>query len=391
METALTTPPSAPALPQRSRSRVAWSTVLPFALVLAYADGFWMTSLRGAVGAISRTQEPFTSYWRTSSLMVPVFVLAVLAAFAYAAHRFGLEPLPARPVVLTGVLVLSSATLAALLLSVGSAAYDYVLQINQLQVMRDMPGMQDGCGDACFNRQQWMTLDAHARAIAYTGLALLVTNAVVVTWLIALRGGRLTLVGPASRSGARGVPSTRSQDVRLVIAAALLASAVIHVAVVPEHLEEWHAAALFFLLLTGAEVAAATGLFWARGRAGRAGLVGVVVVSAVPLMVWAMSRTVGMPFGPEAGAPEAVGLADCVACLLEAGALVAALLLLRGAKTVVRPPLGAYHRALVVVAVLALGALGVEGAASGWFDGVGDSGRTPTSSHHAHLLSGVPR
>src|SRR4051812_10338129 len=29
---------------------VPWSTVLPIAVVLVYADGFWMTSLQGAVG-----------------------------------------------------------------------------------------------------------------------------------------------------------------------------------------------------------------------------------------------------------------------------------------------------------------------------------------------------
>ena len=45
-----------------ARLTVPWLTVLPFAVVMAYADGFWMTSLRGAVGAIERTDEPFTSW-----------------------------------------------------------------------------------------------------------------------------------------------------------------------------------------------------------------------------------------------------------------------------------------------------------------------------------------
>ena len=50
------------------RLGVPWLTVLPLAAVMAYADGFWMMSLRGAVGAIERTQEPFTSWWRESTL-----------------------------------------------------------------------------------------------------------------------------------------------------------------------------------------------------------------------------------------------------------------------------------------------------------------------------------
>ena len=44
-----------------------WLTVLPLAVVLAFADGFWVTSLRGAVGAIERTQSPFASWLREST------------------------------------------------------------------------------------------------------------------------------------------------------------------------------------------------------------------------------------------------------------------------------------------------------------------------------------
>ena len=37
---------------------VPWRTVLPLAVVLAFADGFWIISLRGAVGALERTESP---------------------------------------------------------------------------------------------------------------------------------------------------------------------------------------------------------------------------------------------------------------------------------------------------------------------------------------------
>ena len=46
----------------RARLRVVpWLSVLPLAVVLAYADGFWIIALRGSVGSIERTQEPFAS------------------------------------------------------------------------------------------------------------------------------------------------------------------------------------------------------------------------------------------------------------------------------------------------------------------------------------------
>jgi hypothetical protein len=339
--------------------------------VLAYADGFWMTSLRGAVGAISRTQEPFTSYWRTSTLTLPVFVLGVLAAVTYALRRFGPALRSRRGLLVTGMLIAGSATLAAVAVSTASAAYDYHLQSGQLAMMQ---GMQNDCGAACQSRQQWMTLSAHGRAIVYTAVALLVTNVVLVAWVVALRGGRLKLVG--SRAGAAA--GSRAGDVRLLLVAGLLASAVIHAAVAPAHLEEWRDAGVFFLVLTGAEVAAA-GASYARPRAG---LPAAVLVSAGPLVVWALSRTAGLPFGPEAGSAEPVGLADCAACLLEVGTLVAALVLLRRKHPAVRPALPAHQRALAVVAVLAVGAIGLGGAASGWLDGVDGFGGAHATNHH---------
>ena len=41
-------------LPGRLRA-VPWLTVVPLAVALAYADGFWLVSLRGAVGSIEAT------------------------------------------------------------------------------------------------------------------------------------------------------------------------------------------------------------------------------------------------------------------------------------------------------------------------------------------------
>ena len=83
------------------RFTVPWLTVLLFALVMAYADGFWMVALRGAVGSIQRSQEPFTTWLRESTLAVPVYLFAVLGALTLAMRWFGPALRTARPVVLT--------------------------------------------------------------------------------------------------------------------------------------------------------------------------------------------------------------------------------------------------------------------------------------------------
>ena len=54
----------------RSRLRtVPWLTVVPLAAVLAYADGFWVIAMRGAAGAIERTQGPAAMWLRESTII----------------------------------------------------------------------------------------------------------------------------------------------------------------------------------------------------------------------------------------------------------------------------------------------------------------------------------
>ncbi len=90
-------------------------------------------------------------------------------------------------------------------------------------------------------------------------------------------------------------------------------------------------------------------------------LVGAVVVSAVPLLVWAVSRTTGLPFGPEAGEPEAIGVADVMACALELTTLLIAVVLLSRGRG--RAPTWSRHAlALGLATVLAGTVIGVGGA-----------------------------
>ena len=339
--TLLSTAPTAPAAhvgTRPARLAVPWTSVLTLAVLLDFADGFFMTSLRNAVGAIERTQEPFTSYWRTSLLLLPVFVLGVLAALTVALRLFGPAPQGRKPVLATVLLVSVAATLVGAAATTASSAADYRLQSGQLGMMKSMRGT---CDAACLAAQQHATAAAHVRAIAIVGALMLLTNLLLVGWLVALRGGRLqvsTVKPPVAGTvtTTAGVIRSRGQDVRLLLVVGLVARAAIHAA----------------------------------------------VVSIAPLTVWLVSRTAGLPFGPEAGTAEAVGLPDLMACALEVATLVGALALLRTASWFRRPGLPVHYRTLALVAVVAVTAIGLAGAAPGWMDGLTASEAIQHSIHH---------
>ncbi len=113
----------------------------------------------------------------------------------------------------------------------------------------------------------------------------------------------------------------------LALAAATAAgAALVHFAVSPEHFGEWGGFGLFVVLC--GEVQLGWALLLGRHRSRRMLTVGIVG-SLFVVAVWAMSRTTGLPFGPEPGAPEAVGIPDVVSVMLElvtAGACAWALL-----------------------------------------------------------------
>jgi hypothetical protein len=179
----------------RRRFPVPWPTVVSAAVLMAYADGFWSTSLQGAVGAIERTQAPFASWLLHSTLILPVFLVAVLWAFTFARRRLGPAPEPLRQVLVVGMLVVAAGTLVGIAQVVASAAYDYDLQSALLQnagsthAHSAATATGDLCGATCQARN--LTLQVHVRGAAYASIVLLVTNVVLVGWVAAMRGGRL--------------------------------------------------------------------------------------------------------------------------------------------------------------------------------------------------------
>jgi hypothetical protein len=107
--------------------------------------------------------------------------------------------------------------------------------------------------------------------------------------------------------------------VRAGTCAALLGSAAVHATVVSEHYAEWPLAGLFFLGLQVVEVVLAITVVMAWGR--RVAAL-VALASLGTLAVWTVSRTVGMPVGPESvQVREAVGVPDLACVVLEVAAL----------------------------------------------------------------------
>ncbi|HEY3078733.1 MAG TPA: multicopper oxidase domain-containing protein [Chloroflexota bacterium] len=101
-----------------------------------------------------------------------------------------------------------------------------------------------------------------------------------------------------------------------------LGAAAIHLAVAPPHFREYVPFGVFFLLVGCAQAIGAVELAMRPTR--RAALL-MAAGSAALVGLWLVSRTAGLPIGPEAGQPEEVGLPDLICSLMEG---VAALLLL---------------------------------------------------------------
>ncbi|MGO4597809.1 hypothetical protein AB4091_09320 [Terrabacter sp. 2RAF25] len=349
---------SSPTTSGVSSSAVPWGTVIALAIVLAFADGFWVISVRGAVGAIERTGEPFASWLRESSVMTTLYVVAVLAALTLAKRRFGPVLRGARAVIASAWLVALAASVVGAAHLLVSAAMDFRLQSG---LVEHMGSMSTTCGVACIARLESDSFWLQARAVGYGAGIVLLTNVLVVGWMVAMRGGRLRVTAQRRAHG----PAVDTRVLGLV--GTLLGAAVIHVVVVPEHLTEWAAAGVFFIALAVAQLLAAVA---ALMRPGRLVWASSLVVAAGPIVLWAVSRSVGLPLGPEPGVPEALGMSDLACAALEAAAVAFALALrsqpapdhldrVGDGGPAPAPASNAHRRGLVVAAVVAVTVIGV--------------------------------
>jgi hypothetical protein len=110
-----------------------------------------------------------------------------------------------------------------------------------------------------------------------------------------------------------------SPGTRWLLAACLAGAAVVHAAMVPSHTGESALEGWGFVLSAWAQLALAVAVL---ARPVRRVAVAIVVTNAVLIVVWAVSRTAGLPFGAHAGHAESVTFVDGVCVALEGVAVV---------------------------------------------------------------------
>jgi hypothetical protein len=124
------------------------------------------------------------------------------------------------------------------------------------------------------------------------------------------------------------VDRSAAVEARTSLGLASLSAGLIHVMAGFHHWSEWWLFGLGMLIMAVCQVAGAAALGYGSGRLA---LLSVVVVNVPIVALWVWSRTLGLPFGPEPGEAEAVGLPDLVCTLSELVLAGGALALLRGA------------------------------------------------------------
>jgi hypothetical protein len=162
--------------------------VAAVAVLLSFADGFVLTAVEGAVGAIERGQGPFASWLWLSTLTLPVFFAAVLGALVAARRRFGPVLGTTRKVLAAALLIAVAGALVGTAEVGISAAFDYHLQLQLLQAQHSAHG-HSAAGSLATALQR--SLETDTRAVRYAGGVLLVADIVLVGWVVALRGGRI--------------------------------------------------------------------------------------------------------------------------------------------------------------------------------------------------------
>jgi hypothetical protein len=145
------------------------------------------------------------------------------------------------------------------------------------------------------------------------------------------------------------VQQSRFSDVVANATGVLSAGAgAIHFAVIQSHFEEYWAFGVFFATAAWLQILWA---MWVVARPERwAALAGIAINGAITA-VWVVSRTIGIPFGPEPGMVETAEFVDVAATSLQVLAVLGAVALLSRGGT--RRPV---TRGAAVTLTLALGA-----------------------------------
>lgn len=123
-----------------------------------------------------------------------------------------------------------------------------------------------------------------------------------------------------------GAPGAISMPVAAMSAILSLGAAATHALVVPEHMREYRLFGCFFVAVTVAQLVwAGAVLRWPTRTSYLLGALG----SASLIGLWTLSRSVGLPLGPQPWQPEAVGTLDVTCALLEVGIVALAVVAVR--------------------------------------------------------------
>jgi hypothetical protein len=144
------------------------------------------------------------------------------------------------------------------------------------------------------------------------------------------------------------MPERPDPSVAAVLAALAAGAAAIHLAMVPMHAQEWLLLGIAFAVVGWAQAALAVAVVVAPRRwllpAG-------IALSVAAVGAWAVSRTTGFPFGPEAGVPEEASTIDLLCVGLEVLFAAGAAYAMRARPVPGRRPLAAGVATVAVLAV----------------------------------------
>ncbi len=198
----------------RRRLGVSWPTIILFAVVISYVNGFWVTSLQITVGSLERSAPPFGRWLHDSTIMLPLYTAGVLLAVLLARRWFGRSKRTLVRAAGAAVLIVAVCTLVGIVEVANSAAYDYQLQKEHVDLLEGFNHTQheatststvaqtDDCVGTCAAKQA--TLGLHVRAGTQASALMLITNMLLVAWLFAVGGDRLwTRARPDENVGAR--------------------------------------------------------------------------------------------------------------------------------------------------------------------------------------------
>lgn len=204
------------------RLPVRWPMAVLFAIAIAYADGFWMTSIQGAVGALERIEPPFTRWLRDATLMIPLVTCAVLLALL-CAHRW-VHSNPRQIARLGGAVLMVAlfGTAIGVAEAANSSLEDYRLQVRHMGFIHangndiKLPTTAiDGFGEAPYalycdlrgtliggaagnavlgsaiTRLEYATFSLHVRAVLIDSVLILFTNLLIAGVMMALLRDRV--------------------------------------------------------------------------------------------------------------------------------------------------------------------------------------------------------